>query len=129
MLTVTVEPAFLALTTTPSIAPSASEVICPVRAAGGWLCARTSSAGTSVTAKTTPMPSSKRFICIDSSRRSWVKLEDTSPRWTIVECVAAEIQGLVRLARVRLHDVLDVENLQAPLAVYRFTHLLISRVS
>src|SRR5205809_2318543 len=38
-LTVTIEPDFLALTTTPSMAPSASEVTWPVRAAGGWFCA------------------------------------------------------------------------------------------
>src|SRR5262245_22869710 len=54
--------------------------MCPVRAAGGWLCARTSAAGTSVTAKPTPMPSSKRFICIDSSRRSWVKIRGQALR-------------------------------------------------
>src|ERR1700730_12630070 len=33
------EPAFFALTTTPSIAPSVSEVTCPVSAAGAWFCA------------------------------------------------------------------------------------------
>src|SRR6266508_7007665 len=38
---VAVEPCFFALTTTPSIAPSSTEVTTPVNAAGGPLCART----------------------------------------------------------------------------------------
>src|SRR5262245_63187952 len=38
-LTVTIEPAFLALTTTPSMAPSWSEVTTPVRAVAGAVCA------------------------------------------------------------------------------------------
>src|SRR3954462_5016362 len=44
-LTVTVEPARFALTTTPSIGPSLADDTVPVSAAGDWLCARLLVAG------------------------------------------------------------------------------------
>src|SRR5215470_7427648 len=68
-LTVTVEPSFLALTTTPSIAPSASEVTCPVRAAAALLSA---AAGCGVACKRMAAELSnemdkRRRVCIGSS--------------------------------------------------------------
>src|SRR5579864_3534997 len=64
-LTITVEPVFLALTTTPSMAPSASDVTWPVRAGAFW-----AGAGTvcSAMAATPAIRAGKRrFVGIDSS--------------------------------------------------------------
>src|SRR5258707_14293378 len=63
---VTVEPAFLALTSTPSIGPSSPEVTCPVRAAG--VCARAGSRPAPASAKARPTDISILFMRIVPSR-------------------------------------------------------------
>src|SRR5262245_11109775 len=64
-LTVTMESAFLALTTTPSIAPSASEVTCPFRATGA--CAH-AQAAESMNARPAAKPWNRSLVRISSLR-------------------------------------------------------------
>src|SRR5262245_38533393 len=66
-LTVTVEPSFLALTTTPSMAPSAAEVTCPVRAAPALLSAAAGSAWKKMTAEPSVKMDNRCRVRIDLS--------------------------------------------------------------
>src|ERR1700758_3819114 len=67
--TVMVEPAFLALTTTPSIAPSSAELTCPDRGAAD--CAKTWVLPTdSASASAAELASSKDRICMALSQTS-----------------------------------------------------------
>jgi hypothetical protein len=61
---VTVEPVFLALTSTPSIAPSSAEVTCPLSAAGA--CAGAGSAKACNSASARPADVSRDFMRVPS---------------------------------------------------------------
>src|SRR5262249_25684079 len=77
-LTVTVEPAFLALTTTPSMAPSSAEVTWPLRAA--WPCARTKDgAAAKRTMVKAAMPARTACTRIGSSRSSRLAITMPEP--------------------------------------------------
>src|ERR1700676_2702539 len=73
----TVEPAFLALTTTPSIAPSASDVTCPVRAAAVWLCAGCGAAWNAMAAQPAIKIGNRRCAGIDPSVEFEFKFNET----------------------------------------------------
>src|SRR5215813_155632 len=77
-LTVTVEPSFLALTTTPSMAPSAAEVTCPARA-GALFCAAADcgAAAKRMTAELRAKIDKRRRVRIGSSL--WVAMGGAGP--------------------------------------------------
>src|ERR1700685_975908 len=72
----TIEPSLCAVTTTPSMLPSASDETWPVRAAG-WLSARTADAGTcaKISASAVVMPSMVMDFIIRSLGNSWPLVE------------------------------------------------------
>src|SRR5207247_8928952 len=65
-LTVTVEPAFFALTTTPSIAPSSAELTRPVRAVEVWAAVGPRPARSAINTRPPLTPTKRRLVMDDS---------------------------------------------------------------